>query len=251
MNFSILTYNLLHNRAYARLGEILKIYKPDIILLQEVDTKEDNLAFLEKFDYTLADYSNSFMYIDRVFGIATFYNKKKFHLTQSKPIWLSRGLFEFIFDGLGKLRSILKTDFTCLSNNKKITLYNMHLTAVGTNRVRINQIKQALKFCALEKMIPTIIAGDFNYPYRRKILEKLMNKYDLKEGTKNLTYTFSPKKQASYILLNKIISTIVKKFYHDRYKLDYIYYKKLRLIKTVRIDANVSDHFPILSNFQI
>jgi len=257
MQFSILTFNLLYNSAYARLEKILNVYKPDIIILQEVETKEDNLALLEKFNYTLADYSNSFMYIDQVFGIATFYNKKKFKLTSSRPIWLSRGLFEYIFDvvrilkGKGQLRSILKTDFICLSNNKKLTIYNVHLSAMSTNDIRIKQIKQALNFYQLDKMTPTIIAGDFNYPYRRKRLEKLMNKYDLKEATRNLTYTFCSKKKAGYFLIQKILSVVVSKIYHNQYKLDYVYYKKLKLIKTSRINVELSDHFPILSVFEL
>lgn len=251
MKFSILTYNLLHNKAYRRLEDILKAYKPDIILLQEIETKEENLKFLQKFDYTLADYSNSFMYIDRVFGVATFYNQKKLKFVESRPIWLSRGFFEFIFDGLGRLRSILKTDFIFSSNSKKLSIYNIHLTAVGTNSVRIKQIKRALEFCKIEKSVPTIIAGDFNYPYRRKILERLMNSFYMKEATRNLTYTFKPQKKAGYILINKAVSFFAKRIYHGRYKLDYIYYKNLRSIQTTRIEADLSDHLPILSCFEL
>ena len=61
MKFTLLTYNVLFNKAFSHLPDILKQYQPDIVCLQEVDTREENLNQLEKCGYRLADYANCFI----------------------------------------------------------------------------------------------------------------------------------------------------------------------------------------------
>jgi len=255
MTLSILTYNVLYNKGYEQLDKLLIALQPDILNLQEVDTTEKNLSKLEKLGYSLADYSNSFIEIGHIYGVATYYKKNALKLIDTKSISLYKSTYEFITNiikiikGKHQSRTILKTNFEV--NGTKISIFNAHLSVFGTNGLRIKQLRQALDNYNFKTINPLIFTGDFNYPYGRKKLEKLMNSYNLKEATKNIDYTFVTDKKADYNLFQILLSFLVKKFYNHRYKLDYIYYKNLKLVKTKRIEVNFSDHFPILSSFQI
>ena len=102
---------------------------------------------------------------------------------------------------------------------------------------RSNQIQELLNNLDLSKNDKIIIAGDFNYPYRRKKFEELISHYDLKEATNNILFT-------SYAI--GILS-----FFRLQLKADYVLYKNLEHIHTEKIETNYSDHFPIYSKFQI
>ncbi len=261
MEFSILTYNVLYNRASFRLGEIILKCKPDIICLQEIDTDEGNLKQIEKFGYKLADYSNSFFRFDKIFGIATFYNSDTLRATDSVTFPLPRSVYEFILvilrvlKGGNKPRTVLKTDFICKKNRMKLAVYNIHLTVVATNQGRVKHIRKIIDFVNNHKNTPTIIAGDFNYfPYSRKQLEELMKHHGFIEATKKLDYTTemtSSGKMEQYNFVQRIFSKIIQKIFTNRLKLDYIFYKNLKLHQTRRIDISISDHYPIVAKFEI
>ncbi len=82
-----------------------------------------------------------------------------------------------------------------------------------------------------------MIAGDFNYPYGRKKFEETLKKYKLKEATDNIFFTS----------VQKILRILPVKL-----KLDYVLYNKhLKLVSNKRIDIRHSDHYPILTSFEI
>ncbi len=255
MEVSILTYNVLYNKGYEQIETILDKYQPDILNLQEVQTSDKNLQKLATLGYALADYSNSFIFLGRIFGVATFYKKNKFRVLGTESIPLSRSAYEFvtsivkILKGKSQCRSILKVIFETKSK-KRLTIYNAHLSVIGTNGVRIRQLRQALHSDGLNSKNPLIFTGDFNYPYNRKGLERLMLSHQLKEATRNIAYTFAVARKADYTFLQILLFKLVKKFY-QRYKLDYIFYKHLHLKKTERLNVTFSDHFPIFSIFTL
>lgn len=254
MKFSLLTYNVLFNKAFTELEPILEKYKPDLLCLQEVDTSEKNLLKLEKKGYQLADYSNSLIQFGRIFGVATYYNQSKFNFLESGIIDLPRSIYELLLILIkgGKRRTVLKTDFTLMSSNKKLTIYNVHLSLYGINSIRMKQIRKTLNDINITEKTPVIITGDFNYfPYRRKRLENLMKKYRFFEATRSINYTitYTPS-QTDYNRIQKLAAWLIRKFWNGRLKVDYIFYKRLRHKKTERIDIKLSDHFPILSSFE-
>ena len=97
MDFSLLTYNTMFNKAYELIKPIVNQHRPDIICLQEVVTSDANLKILEKYGYKLADYSNSFIKFGRVYGVATFYNPSKFKFIGSDSLKMSINLSELLF----------------------------------------------------------------------------------------------------------------------------------------------------------
>lgn len=240
MRFSLLTYNLMLNKAVSEIEKLILSYKPDVVCLQEINTSDDNLKKIEKLGYRLADYSNSFIRRGQIYGVTTFYNPKVFSLVESRSFSLPTNFYQiisFLMYRNRNPRTILKNEFLFKTYGKKITTYNIHLTPLATNSLRTRQIQNALEDLTLNnKTSPTIIAGDFNYPYGRRKFETLIRRYGLKEATRNVYFTLEKK--------------ILKKFFL-KLKLDYVLYKNLLLIANNKILVYNSDHFPILSTFEL
>jgi endonuclease/exonuclease/phosphatase family metal-dependent hydrolase len=260
MEITFLTYNTLYNRGLRGLKEIINKYQPDIICLQEVATDQKNLNQLESDIYKLADFSNYAIKKEGVFGIATFYNKQKLEFNNSNIIPLSKTILDFLLS-LPKMlssnplkRNILKTVFKLKKINKKIIVFNTHLTVYGSNNTRIKQLKSVLNNLKVNKNTSAIIAGDFNYfPYGRKKLEEMMSNFGFKEATKKINYTIKYRnlKEFYYNFINRILVKLFSRFFSDRLKIDYIFYKNLNLINCQRIEIDYSDHYPIITKFRM
>lgn len=263
MRLSILTYNVLFNNALDALESVLNEHQPDIVCLQEVKTTEKNLKKMEFFSYRLADYSHSFIRSGTIFGLATFYNAKRLSFLQSKYLKLSQSLSENIFALLRLIkkssveRTLLHTNFSLDSSRKKISVCNIHLSLYATNAERIRQLKSILTSSRRYRG-PFVVTGDFNYyPYGRKNLDKLMKSYQFDEATCNLRYTFTiSKKMDTYNVIQRFGAKLlnfafIKKFFSDNFKVDYMFYKHLRLVTTKRIEIRHSDHYPILAIFEV
>lgn len=261
MDFSVLTYNVLYNEASSGLKKIVEEFHPDILCLQEVDTGENNLKAIEEYGYVLADYSNSFIKFHKTFGVATFYNKKKILFSNSTIFQLPRNIYEIlsliirVLRGQDVPRTVLKTEFMLGEKKQTFFIYNTHLAVFETNGARVRQLKKILDFTDTHTRLPLLITGDFNYaPYRRKHLEKLMRKHGLHEATKSINYTFQTTRDGKFEKFNflqKIAVFIGRILHTDRLKVDYMFYKNLRLKNIKRVEVRFSDHFPILAAFSI
>ena len=257
MDFSLLTYNTLFSDAVVGLKKICDAQHPDIICLQEVDTTDQTFKKIEQLGYQLADYSNAFIKNGRIFGVATFYNTEKFTFLDSKVIFLQKGIMEIIayllriFKTGNKPRTVLKTDFICKKTKKEIAVYNIHLSPYGTNSIRLKQIHTTLADVKLvDTERPTILTGDFNYPYGRKKLESLMQEYGMKEATNTIFFT-SEGALTHYTFIERIIASIVFIFFHHRLKLDYIFYKNCKSLFAKKVDVQYSDHYPVFAVFKL
>jgi endonuclease/exonuclease/phosphatase family metal-dependent hydrolase len=257
MNFSIFTYNTLFNKAIDEIEPILKQYKPDILCLQEVSTDEANLKRIEKMGLKLADYGNSFVKFGGFYGVATFYNPKKFNHVESKVLYPGSNILEVLFTilqvilGYKKPKTFLKTDLKDKNTKKIISVCNIHLYVVGSNALRIRHVKQALEL--IKTPHPLILTGDFNYfPYQRRRLENFMNKQGLFEATREISQTIKFNRDAlkTYSFFQRLSLKLVGRVLNNL-KIDYIFYRKLKLMETKRIDVMYSDHFPIISRFTV
>ena len=257
MDFSILTYNTLFGDALLGLKKICNSQHPDIICLQEVETNTQAFKAIEDLGYKLADYANAFIKYGRIYGVATFYNFNKFTLHDSKIIFLKFGFMEFlayimrIFRTGNKPRTILKTEFICNKNQEKVAIYNIHLSTFGTNSLRLNQRPTTLNDVKEgDYGQATIITGDFNYPYGRKKLEALMDQYDMKEATNTILFT-TEGSLTHFTFFEKIIGSILFKFFKHKLKLDYIFYKNCQSLLAKKVDVQYSDHYPVFAVFKL
>jgi len=244
-----------------KLDTIIKTHSPDILCLQEVDISEGNLKLIKQYGYEMADYSGTFIKFGKAFGVVTYYNPKKFKLTNTNTLKIGSNLLELVYTipqlilGINKPKSVLRTDFISKINGKKIVVCNSHLIVIASNSVRVKHIKAALDSLNISPKIPLIIAGDFNYlPYQRKRLDDIMKKYFLTESTKNIRQTvdFTPKgKKEDFSFLQGFLIRKINHLFGNQMKNDYIYHRGVKLIKTERIEVRYSDHFPILSLFKV
>ncbi len=261
MNLSLLTYNTLFNNAVSNLDEVINTHHPDIICLQEALTDDKSIQKIEKFGYKMADYANSFVKFAKIFGVVTFYNPKILVYKDSFKLNLGTNLGEYFFYllkiilGYNQPKTILETNFIHKLTKKKITICNVHLYVIGSNELRIKHINNVLKSINLSKKKQLIIVGDFNYlPYKRKGLEKMMAKYGLREATANIRQTIkftTDGKFEKFNLFQRLTLPFVNKFFVKQIKTDYSFYRGLKLRKTEKIEAQFSDHYPILSSFEI
>ncbi|OGK13716.1 hypothetical protein A3C98_04735 [Candidatus Roizmanbacteria bacterium RIFCSPHIGHO2_02_FULL_37_15] len=260
MSFSLLTYNVLFNKAFIELEQILYQDKPEILCLQEVEASEKNLARLNKFGYRLADYSNSFIKFGKIFAVATYFNAEKLKLVKTDSFSLPKSIYEMfiavlnIIKGKNTPRTILRTDFLLTKNKKRVAIYNIHLTVEGINRTRTNQLQTILNHTIKDTKLPIVLTGDFNYfPYRRKRLENLLLRYGFKEATNKISYTIRyPDRsftRASFV--QELVYKIVRKYFNGRLKVDYTFFKNIKLVGSKRVEKEFSDHYPIISTFKI
>lgn len=239
MKYKFLTYNLHFSRASREIGSVLTKYRPDIVFLQELATDELSLTSVMKHGYELADFSNSFVRSNQVYGVATLYKSSIFTVKHSKSFSLPSSLYQmltFILKNRRNPRTVLRTDFLVKKTGKTISTYNIHFTPIATNTLRIKQLNNTLNDLTSSQRDPLVIAGDFNYPYGRKKLEEILNRYRLKEATTNVYFTRQQK--------------ILLKRFTIKLKLDYVFYRNLKLVSNHKIDVNHSDHFPILSELE-
>ncbi|OGK64363.1 hypothetical protein A2313_01290 [Candidatus Roizmanbacteria bacterium RIFOXYB2_FULL_41_10] len=238
-SFLVLSYNLCFGKAFPDLFKLFAEHRPDIVCLQEFVVSEAFISQLEKAGYELADYSHTFFKHFRLYSVATFYNQKTIKHNNGTTISLSRGLYEsilFILRIGRTVRTALNNNFILKKNQAAFRVCNVHLTAMqSTNPVRVKQLQIALGFLKDNgQSTPTIVMGDFNYVYKRKVLEKIFEKENYHEATNNLFYS---------------LEWIILKFFKFHSKPDYIWYRNLKKIKTIRLNRGLSDHFPILTEF--
>lgn len=259
MDFSILTYNTLFSDAVQGIKKICDQQHPDIICLQEIDTTDATFEKVERLGYKLADYSNAFIKYGHIYGVATFYNPEKFTFQESKVIFLPKGALEIlayllkIFKTGKKNRTVLKTELKCNKMGTVISVYNIHLSAYGTNSIRTKQIQTTLhdvKKMDEDSKEATILTGDFNYPYGRKKLEEIMNEYGFKEATNTIMFT-TEGAMKHYTFTEKLFAGIFFKIMKHKLKLDYVFYRNCIAVLAKKIDVDFSDHFPVYAVFKL
>lgn len=237
---TVLTYNVFFNKALPVLPDIVRKYRPDIVCLQEVslNRREEFRGFMP--GYTLGATSDSFYRVGKVYGLANLYLQDRFYQVGSQIIPLPKSYYELflsLFTRKGP-RSVLGSTFVFKDALKAtFSVYNVHLTHyVATNAARNKQINEVFDTIERAEDEPIIILGDFNYPFLKRGLARLIDHYDLREATSRIAFT-------EY-------STLIR----SNLKLDYILHSPtLVCMDTRRLDEykGASDHYPILSTFDL
>lgn len=234
MKISCLTFNIDKGKGFPRLLNVVQEHNPDVVAVQEFEPSSESISLIEKAGYTYAGHSPSFREFRTKFAVATFYRDDKLELTHAKRLNLQLGFMEVLLFFKGGRRSVISTCFRTKKNNNKFFVHNVHLTPYTTNTLRAKQIHKTLQSVEPHGE-PTIVLGDFNYAYGRRRFEKIFKRYNFKEASNNIFYTFK--------------STLW--FLPVKFKLDYVLYSNIVNTKTKQIGTFSPDHTPIIAYFDL
>jgi len=267
---SILFYNVLGGAYTKKILDGLshKIAKPDVACFQEFPENINLSSQFEKYfgpDYS-SEKSLSLIFPERKFGLATFYNREKFELLNSKILHLSSPnwtIWENIFtfslkDGFSGPydRTALITVFK--HDGIPLTVVNTHLGWEGglNNQSRqLNQILSALERSNINNNV--VLCGDFNVNIRSKTSRPFFEKLELTDFhdfTDNIAYSAnlsssfsSPEDKMKIVKSSLKIMVKVLKYLgvNTKQKIDYIFAKDLRWSFSEVYEIEGSDHYPI------
>lgn len=249
-SFSVLTYNLHFNQALDVVPQIIEKYKPDVLCLQEVAVDKAKFRDFVIPGYALAAASGSFYRLGRTYGQANFYRQDRLIPTESRSILLPKAYYEILITLLTRKgpRTALCSDFMIKGlRHHKVSVYNLHLThLVATNGTRIKQLCETLDSIDIDPQQSSVIAGDFNYLFRKRSLEEVIEKYHLNEATSNIVRTFRAQPWSTFERLINYVFPVSLKF-------DYVLHtSSLRCVETlVMAEFDNSDHSPVLSRFEL
>lgn len=165
-NINIISYNLYHNNASSELEHLAEEYGVDIFCLQEADSNE----LPEKIgDLKIAGSTDK----NRL-DLVIYYNPQKFRLRETKAFVLERSAHDIIMSPSNQ--RLLAARLISKATQKPLIVASFHgAPLTDINRKRKRQIREAhtvlREFGGDE---PTIMTGDYNYPFFKKNLEKII-----------------------------------------------------------------------------
>lgn len=270
--YQLVSYNVLGGVFYEKIIQGLKDnqVKPDIVCFQEFP--EDNVcasSFHQFLGSEFANIKNPYLSTPKRM-LATFYNKRKFKLQQSKIIYLPKfnySLWErlFLWSVLYKTpkyheRIAIITVFD--QGGAKITIVNTHLDWNGGIEHRINQLQCILRELRKLEVLDGLVicCGDFNISNKSnsgQIFLEEFRQYKFDDLTSIIPYTCdfaSPyltpvsKTRPVTLLLNFFAKFLSKIGINTKVKIDYVFGRNLTRFHASTIQVEGSDHYPILVN---
>lgn len=229
---TIISYNVEYGQRISEIYNFISSLdeKPQIICLQEFPEKE--LANLEKnkiFKKQNIFFLKGLSKKDEFFGELTIIDSSKIKVIKTEYLDFGQDRIESIYKRKVIKRSAIIN--VLIIKQREISLVNVHLTPLSLHGKRKEQLTQAID--GVKDSKASIILGDFNYSslLTRGGLISFMKKYD-------------------YVLAGEKLVTNKYK-YKIPQQLDYIFYKNLSFKETKVLEVTFSDHFPIISQFEI
>jgi len=199
---------------------LIKYYGLNFLLFQEANFRDNQKFDISNFSFVAAanlEYGGEF------YGVLTASEVKSI----SSDAYLTKGREGF----LGTYKSFLLTQYP-LKNHKKLMIINIHAINFRESSQYSIEIDRLIKLIKSYKG-PLIIAGDFN-SWSDKRVERL----------------FKARDELSLDMVLFKNRDKIKSFMGNR--LDYIFYRNLKLIESTVIEQkNFSDHNPLLARFKI
>ena len=213
----ILSYNLRNHRAIHEVHGLAVEYDPDMICLQEADTSQlpETVGELRLADATK----------NNRLGLAIYFRDDRFKLRTSRTYRLQKSLHDRTLSPAHE--RLLAAAFTDRKHEQPLIVGSFHASPLTTlNLMRRRQISASLgKLRALGKS-PTVLIGDFNYPwFSRKLGERM-----LKSG----------------YLLSKGSSRTYTRYKVFRGYYDFAMTRDLRIEGLQTLPQGASDHMPVL-----
>ncbi|MBC7442866.1 MAG: endonuclease/exonuclease/phosphatase family protein [Ramlibacter sp.] len=169
----VISYNLRKNRASGELIALAERYDPDVLCLQECDTRElpDEVGLLHLADSTVRNR----------LGLAIYYRKDRFTAEHTKTFALKKSLHDHLLTPAHE--RLIGTRLTDLKAQRELVVASFHAAPLtASNSLRRNQIRSAHEeLNILGPGLPTLMVGDYNYPIFKGHLGDKVNQsgYDL------------------------------------------------------------------------
>jgi endonuclease/exonuclease/phosphatase family metal-dependent hydrolase len=219
----IISYNLKFHAAYCEIASLATSHAADIVCLQECRSAdlEDKVGNLNLVGKTTVG----------AWGLAVYANRIHFEVLNAESYPLDTSLYErFRPDARDRLLIVTLLDrFT----GQTLIVASLHAThLVATNHLRRKQIRSVIRILGrtADEHIPTIIVGDYNYPFFHGSLRKQVQR-------------------AGYDLIISDKHTIKKRFFRGHFDLASSIHTRETRVST--LPAGLSDHAPILINVTI
>lgn len=215
---NILSYNLRKHHASGELLDLARIYDLDVMCLQECDTQD----MPERIDHlVLADSTKT----NRL-GLAVYYRDDRFELTGTRVFALRKSMHDRVMAPAHERLLAAKLHDTVI--DKEILVGSFHAAPLtASNSLRRKQIAAAHD--ALRIMgpsLPTIMVGDYNYPWFRANLSERME-------------------EAGYLLSFSDKPTYARyKYFKGHF--DFVTSAHTRIDSIDTLPQGESDHLPIL-----
>ena len=244
MILKCITFNMCHGEGLDRKIDVrrqamfLKKYRPDIIFLQEIDMYTKRAYYRNQL-YTLSKYTGLTF---RAMGTNIKY-KSGFYgdgLLSKFPIEYSANYLSPLTNTAHEQRGILCNKISF--GNTKINVFSVHMSTFEDERILT--AKELLKITSkINKNEAIIIGGDFNVGIKKIGNHKYLHeqKEEYKEY-KILKEKFNHIENIENTWNSPIASGCIDTFFYS---------KHLNLLKQETLKTNISDHYPIYTEFLI
>jgi len=163
----LMTFNIKHGGLsdLNRIKYVIDTYSPDIVALQEVDRFNSRSSNVDQFTQLKTDLNYQYAYFSDTFYPSTLFGNRQYGLVLFSTIpFSSQTTVPYVYqdttDPNEKYEKRVYQKVTVNINNKIITIFNTHLTAIDAN-IRKKQIEEL--YTAVSKEVgPVMIMGDFN-----------------------------------------------------------------------------------------
>lgn len=162
----VISYNLRENHASGELVSLVSRFDPDVLCLQECGSTglPDNIGALHLAGATLRNR----------LGLALYYRQKRFTLVTAESFALKKSLHDHVLAPADE--RLIGTRLRDEDEGREVVMASFHaapLTALNSlRRAQINAAHERLR--ELGASAPTLMVGDYNYPWFHKSLRARM-----------------------------------------------------------------------------
>ena len=221
IQLTVISYNLKRHKAYPEVTRLANTYTPDILCLQECFTKEleKKASFLRLATKTSTG----------KLGLAIYYRTKRFKVRDNLSYPIKQSVIERVRQA--QRPRLLVTRLYDKQNHQDFLVGCFHATEISaSNYLRRQQIKIAMEtLIELSDGAPAILIGDFNYPFFKQSLHRLLDQYN---------YSLAASSAPTF-----------KSFYYKG-EIDFAVGVNVKGIHVANLPFGLSDHAPILASVQ-
>ncbi len=220
----IISYNLKYHKAYGEIVRLANTYEPDLLCLQECFSSDVQ----KKASYLRIAAKTS----KGKLGLAIYYRPDRFKVLETAAHPVKQSIIERYWNLKSERPRLLVVKFRDKASGNNFVVGNFHATEVtASNYTRREQIKTATsQLDDLAEGSPALLIGDFNYPFFKRGMYKLLAKNDYSVGISD-----GPTFKSSYF----------------KGQIDFASATHVKSLEVTTLPFGLSDHAPISVKIEI